>query len=275
MPNITLGQYISENSFIHKLDPRTKILLSFVLMITIVISWSYLSMIIITLLDFLIIIFSSINIKTYIKSSKFIFVMAIFSFILNLFYGVGEPIFRIGFMSITESGIQNGILVIVRLLNLMIVSMCLMFTTSPNDMTYAIERFLNPLKRFNINTDDITMMLTIAIRFLPTTFDEATKLINAQKSRGADMYNKNLVKRAKSFVPVIIPLILSSFRRAYELSTAMECRCYGIATNNRTKMKELKIGFRDIFASIFVLFIFMVVIICNTVTIPNILKGIF
>lgn len=266
-PSVILGRYIQRDSFIHKLDPRMKIFLAALLMIEGIMAWSYTSVAIVLLVSIALIIFSSISLGLYVKSTKFIVTLTIFSACLNLFYGTGEPIFKFWFLSITQEGIQNSLLVMARILNLTIVSACLTFTTSPNDMTYGIEWFLKPLQKFKIETQDMTMMLTIAIRFIPSVFEEANKIISAQKSRGADMHQKDLIKRLKSFIPVVVPLMMSSLRRAYELSTAMECRCYGIC-EKRTRMKKLCIDIGDIVALIFVLVTLAGVIVCNMNLVP-------
>lgn len=261
--DVVMGQYLPGNSYLHKLDPRVKMVLLFLLMIIVFVAWSYTSLFIVTLTTFILILMSSVSIKYYIKSTKFIFLMAAFSSILNLFYGTGDPIFKWGFISITESGIQNSIIVAVRICNLLILSTCLMFTTSPNEMTHGLESLMRPLKRFNINVDDIIMMMTIALRFIPITLEETNKIINAQKSRGANMNGKGIINKIKAFTPVILPLFMSTFKKSYELSMAMESRCYGLM-NNRTHLNEFKIGMREIISIIFVAVVFIGVIICNT-----------
>lgn len=260
--DIILGQYFPGNSYLHRLDPRVKIILSFILMIVVFIAWSYLSLAVVTLVTILFVLMSQVSFKSYFRNTKFIIIMAMFSMVLNLFYGTGEPIFQLGFVSITESGIQNSIIVAVRIINLLFLSTCLMFTTSPNDMTHGIESMMRPLKRFNINVDDITIMMTIALRFIPITLDEANKIINAQKSRGADMNARGLINKIKSFIPVILPLFASTFKRAYDLSMAMEARCYGL-NQERTYLHSFKIGICEIFAVIFVIAVLIGVIICN------------
>lgn len=260
--DIVLGQYFPGNSFLHKLDPRTKIISSIILMIALFISWSYESLALSTLFTILVIAFSRVPLKIYLKSLKMVLIITLFSSFINIFYGVGEPIIHIGFMEITQDGINNSIFVMLRILNLMLISSAFMFTTSPNDMTYGLERLMKPIQRLNINVSDIIMMMTIALRFIPTIIEETQRITDAQKSRGADMNNKNLLKKIKSFVPVLIPLFISSFRRAYDLALAMECRCYN-GSVTRTRMKELRIRTYDIIAYIAVLSVTVGVITCN------------
>lgn len=266
--DIVLGQYLPGNSLLHKLDSRAKFIDLFLLMIIIFSAWSYLSLLIITLFTFALILMSRVKIRTYLKNTGVILTMTMLSAILNLFYGSGEPVFKFGFISITESGIQNSIVVAVRILNMLILSACFMFTTSPNDMTYGMQNLMKPLKRFGVNTDDLTIMITIALRFIPISLMEANKILNSQKSRGADINKGGIVNKIRSFIPVILPLLASSFRRAYELSMAMECRCYGLNTN-RTHLKRLKMKLNDIFTLIAVLVLMIGVIFCNKINLTQ------
>lgn len=268
--DIVLGQYLPGDSFLHKMDSRAKILLSFYLMIIVFTAWSYVSLSIVSIVTFMLVLASSIPMKFYIKNMGFIFMMTVFSSFLNLFYGVGDPMFQWGFVTITESGIQNSVVVAVRILNMMILSACLMFTTSPNDMTHGLEKIMSPLKYININVDDIIMMITISLRFIPITLEETNKIINAQKSRGADMDSRGLVNKVKSFIPVILPLFASTFRRAYELSMAMECRCYGLK-ENRTHLRNFRLSITDFLAVAFVVLVMIGVIVCNKINVPPII----
>lgn len=266
---ISIGQYFIGDSIIHKLDPRVKILLSIIIMISIFMSWNYIAMAVICIFIFGIMIISRVPLKLYIGSAKIILLFAFLSSVLNLFYGSGEPLFKLGFLTITEAGIKSGVIVMVRISSLLFMGSALTFTTSPNDMTYAIESIMKPLSYFNVNVQDIAMTTTISLRFIPTLFEEANKIIRAQRSRGADMKSKNLVKRVKSFIPVLLPLFISSFRRAYDLAIAMECRCYN-SLNKRTHMKELKIGGYDVIAVLLTLIILTSVSICSIYQIEKI-----
>lgn len=259
---IAIGQYFSGNSFIHSLDPRVKIWLSIIMMFAIFMSWSYMSMAIICLFIFMLILISKVPLRFYIKGSRIILLFALFSAIINLFYGEGEPLYKFGVLTITEYGIKNSIVIMVRISGLLFMSSILMFTTSPNDMTYAIESIMKPLNRFNVDVQDIAMMMTISLRFIPTLFEEFDKIMKAQKSRGADVESSNLIKRVKSYIPILFPLLVSSFRRAYDLAIAMECRCYN-SLARRTRMKEFSIGGRDVIAVITVCILLICVSVCS------------
>ncbi len=145
---------------------------------------------------------------------------------LNLFYGRGEPLWQFGFMTITEAGITNAVFIALRIISLIFISSVLTFTTSPTDLTDALERLMKPLKVLHVQVHEIAMMMTIALRFVPTLLEETDKIMSAQKARGADLESGGLFQRIKALVPILIPLFVSSFRRAYELAMAMECRCY-------------------------------------------------
>ena len=268
--DIVLGQYLPGKSFLHKLDPRIKIIASFLLMIAVFSAWSYVSLFIITVFTFILMVMSGVSIKIYLKNTGVILAMTLFSALLNLFYGPGEPLFKWGFISITELGIQNSIVVALRIFNMLILSACLMFTTSPNDMTYAMKSIMKPLEKFGVNVDDLTIMITIALRFIPITLEEANKIIASQKSRGADIGKGGIIERIKSFLPIILPLFAATFRRAYDLAMAMECRCYGLK-KSRTSLKKLKISFFDIICIIFIIFLIIGVIYCNKINVTKII----
>lgn len=165
-------------------------------------------------------------------------------------------------MEITEAGINNAVFVAARVILIVLMSGVLTFTTSPTDLTDGLERIMKPLKIFHIKVHEIAMMMSIALRFIPTLFDEFNKISNAQKSRGADLESGNFITRIKAFVPILIPLFISSFRRANDLATAMECRCYN-GGDGRTRMKVLKIKPRDIIALSVSVLVFVGVILCN------------
>ena len=169
-----------------------------------------------------------------------------------------------GFLKITWSGIFNAIFVSVRIIALILISCVLTYTTSPTDLTDAIERLLKPLTIFHIKVHEIAMMMSIALRFVPTLLEETDKIMNAQKSRGANMDSGNILQKLKAMVPVLVPLFVSAFNRAYELAVAMECRCYR-GGNGRTRMKILHISSKDITAIIISAFVLTGVILCNVI----------
>lgn len=262
LKDVTLGQFLPGTSPVHRLDPRAKILLLIAVIVFIFITGNYFSLALVGLFVLSVMLLTKIPIKMYLKSMKMILFIVLFTGIINLFYGKGEPIFEIGFIKITEAGINNAIFVSVRIAFLIIASSILTFTTSPTDLTDAIERLLKPLTIFHIRVHEVAMMMTIALRFVPTLLEETDKIMSAQKARGADMNSGNLINRIKALIPVLIPLFVSAFRRAYDLATAMECRCYQ-GGSGRTRMKSLHYSKIDVFALIACAVLLSGVILCN------------
>lgn len=260
--NVTIGQYFPGNGVLHKLDPRAKIIMLTAYIVLIFCTFNYPALIITAVTAVAIMLLSCVPVKMYLKSLKVIIAIIIFTSVLNVFYGTGEPIFEFGIIKITQNGINNAVFVTVRIICLIIVSASLTFTTSPTDLTDAIERLLKPLSIFHIKVHEIAMMMTIALRFIPTLLEETDKIMQAQKARGADMESGGIIKRLKALIPVLIPLFISAFRRAYELATAMECRCYQ-GGNGRTRMKVLHMKGIDYAASAVVLLIVTGVVLCN------------
>ena len=260
--SIILGRFFPVESFIHKMDPRVKVLIDILMIVLTFICQNYVSLLLMFIAVMACVFMSKVPLKMYFKSIKSIIFIVLFTSVLNLFYGSGDPIFQLGFIKITQDAINNSLFVAARLLMLIILSSLLTFTTSPTDLTDAFESLLKPLKLFRVNVHDISMMMTIALRFVPTLIEEADKIMCAQKARGADFENGKLKERIRALAPILIPLFVSSFRRAYELATAMECRCYN-GGNGRTRMKVLKIGVIDVCSVAFVLFIAAAVIVSN------------
>ena len=244
LSEIKLGQYFPGNSIIHRLDPRTKILLVILLIITSFSAQNYLCIGLSVFFVVAIMLLSKISLKLYFKSMKVIFFIILFTSVMNLFYGKGYTIFRFGFINVTIGALNNSIFIAARLLCMICIGSALTFTTSPTDLTDALEKLLSPLKIFKLHVNELAMMITIALRFVPTLLIETDKIINAQKSRGADLETGSLISRAKSLIPILVPLFVSSFRRAYDLSIAMDCRCY-TGGNNRTRMKVLSFKLTD------------------------------
>lgn len=260
--DVTLGQFMPGKSMVHRLDARTKILVLLAFIVFIFVCTNYMSLLLVTLASLLIILLTRIHFTQYLKSMKVILFVVIFTGILNLFYGTGDVLFEWWFIKITEGGINNAIFVTIRIATLVMISSVLTFTTSPNDLTDAIERLMKPLKIFHVKVHEIAMMMTIALRFIPTLLEETDKIMNAQKARGADMESGNMIQRIKSFIPVLIPLFVSSFRRANDLAMAMECRCYN-GGKGRTRMRVLHFTKLDVFAAVYSLVIVSGVILCN------------
>lgn len=262
MRDITLGQYFPANSVLHRLDPRVKILSLIAYIVLVFCTFNIYALAFVAASVLAIILLSKVPLKMYLKSLKVIIIIVVITSLLNLFYGTGEPIFEWWIIKVTWSGIHNAIFVCIRIVCLILLSSVLTFTTSPTDLTDALERLMKPLSVFHVKVHEIAMMMTIALRFVPTLLEETDKIMAAQKARGADMESGNLITRVKALVPVLIPLFVSAFRRAYELAVAMECRCYQ-GGEGRTRMKQLHLSKRDVFCVIFTLLIIAGVVLLN------------
>ncbi|MCD7772185.1 MAG: energy-coupling factor transporter transmembrane protein EcfT [Oscillospiraceae bacterium] len=265
--DITIGQYFPGNSVLHRLDPRIKLLLT-VLYIVMLFSASGFTGLGIGIV-FLIFAFaiSGIPIKMMVKGVKPILPVIIFTGILNLFFiTTGNVIFSLGFIKITDDGLSTMIFMAVRIIFLICGTSLLTYTTSPIALTDAIERVLSPLRVFHFPAHEIAMMMTIALRFIPTLIEETDKIMSAQKARGADFESGSIINRAKALIPVLIPLFVSAFRRAEELALAMECRCYR-GGEGRTRMKQLKTTHLD-YIALAVTILFLVLIILANIFVP-------
>ena len=250
MKNITLGQYYAVDSPIHRLDPRVKIVLALLYIVIVFLCSNVLSMALLLISAFAIILMSRIPTNIVLKSIKPIVFIIAFTGIINIFWTTGEgaPLLDLGFAQIYIEGIINAVFLIVRIIVLIIGSSILLtYTTTPIALTDGIERLLSPLKKIGLPVHDFAMIMTIALRFIPTLMEEADKIMNAQKARGADFTNGSLIQRAKALIPILIPLFSSSIRHALDLATAMECRCYK-GGEGRTRMKILHCQASDIFA---------------------------
>ncbi len=246
--DITIGQYFPGKSPIHRMDSRMKIVLTLVFIVMLFVAdsmWGLLVGIGFTAFTYAV---SKIPAKMILKSLKPIVPIIIFTAILNLFFiRTGNVLLHAGFVKITDNGVNTAVFMIVRIICLIVGTSLLTYTTSPIDLTDAIERLLSPLKKIKVPVHELAMMMTIALRFIPTLIEETDKIMSAQKARGADMETGSLVQRAKALIPVLIPLFVSSFRRAEELALAMECRCYH-GGEGRTRMKQLKTSAVDYLA---------------------------
>ena len=262
MRDITLGQYFPADSVIHRLDPRVKILSLIAYIILVFCTFNYVSLALMAAVVLMIVILSKVPLKMYLKSLKVIIVIVIITSLLNLFYGTGEPIFQWGFIKVTWAGIHNAVFVCVRIVCLILCSSVLTFTTSPTDLTDALERLMKPLTAIHFPVHEIAMMMSLALRFVPTLLEETDKIMQAQKARGADLESGGFFKRVKALIPILIPLFVSAFRRAYDIATAMECRCYR-GGSGRTRMKILRMSARDIISMITTAALIGGVIVCN------------
>ena len=244
LSDITLGQYFPARSVMHRMDARLKICLTVFSIVLIFTAGNFVSLAAAVLYIFLGIFLSKIPPKMYVKSLKPIVILLVFTAVLNLFYGTGEPIWQLGWLKVTRAGILNSIFISLRIILLILASSVLTYTTSPTQLTDAIERLLRPLGKLHVPVHEFAMMMTIALRFVPTLLEETEKIMSAQKARGADMESGGIMQRIKALVPVLIPLFVSAFRLAYDLATAMESRCYH-GGEGRTKMKILHFGKTD------------------------------
>lgn len=255
MASSTIGQYFPGKTLLHKMDARMKIILMLLLMVSIFMCRNYFALGLVVLVTALIIGISKIKLKVIIKGLKPILFIALFTTVLNLFYGSGDVLVKIGSLKITDQGLNNAVFMAMRIVLLVIQGLMLTYTTTPTSLTDAIESLMKPLRVFKVDTHSIAMTMTIALRFIPTLSEEVEKIMAAQKSRGADIESGGIIKRAKAIVPVIIPLFVSSFRRANDLADAMECRCYR-GGEGRTKMKVAHLELRDYLSLAFVLVYF-------------------
>lgn len=266
--DITIGQYFPGNSLLHRLDARMKIILTLFLIISIFICRNIVSLAVMILAAVIITAISKIPPKTIFKSIKPLTIIILITAVLNLFYGKGEPLLELGKLKITLDGIETAVFMAVRIIILVVISSLLTYTTSPTELTDALERLFKPLKIFKIDVHSIAMTMTIALRFIPTLVEEIDKIMSAQKSRGADMDSGSLISRAKALIPVLIPLFVSSFRRANELAYAMECRCYR-GGEGRTKMKVMKMTAKD-----YISFLLVIIFMAGIILINHFLKNI-
>jgi energy-coupling factor transport system permease protein len=256
---IVLGQYVPGSSFLHVLDPRTKLISAILLMILTLSSMSVVSLSVLALAVLSLMILSRLKIGLILRTIRPIILLLVFAFLFNLFTGKGEIIFSYSFIVIREDGLIRAIKILVRLVLLVLsTSILITLTTTPILIADAIENLLGPLKRLRFPVHEISMMMSIALRFIPTLLDEMQKIMKAQSSRGADYDTGNALKRARGFVSILVPLFISSFRRADDLATAMEARCYR-GGKNRTRLKVMKYSRHDL--------LFAVMMILTTLTV--------
>lgn len=252
LKDITLGQYFPAHSPLHKMDPRAKLLLLILLIVFIFIAGNPFSMGLMTVFIVALLLLSRVPLKTYLKNIKSIWLIILLTAVLNLFYvNEGTALVDWKFIHITTVGVERAVFMAVRIILLILSSALLTYTTTPTALTDAIERLLSPLKYVGLGgaVHAMAMMMTIALRFIPTLIEETEKIMNAQKARGADMESGGLLKRLKALLPILIPLLVSSFRRAYDLAEAMECRCYN-GGKGRQRMKRLRFSLVDLFGTL-------------------------
>ncbi|MBK5261466.1 MAG: energy-coupling factor transporter transmembrane protein EcfT [Peptostreptococcaceae bacterium] len=246
--DITLGQYYPGDSWIHKLDPRTKIISTFVYLIALFLVTDFWGFLIAVAGISVVIAISRVPLSFILKGLKPVFIIILFTFVINMFMTKGEVLISWKFLEITREGLYNAFFMGIRLVLLIIGSSILTLATKPIKLTDGIESLLGPLKKIGVPAHELAMMMTIALRFIPTLLEETDKIMKAQMARGADFESGNIFKRAKSLIPLLIPLFISAFRIAQDLAMAMEARCYS-GGENRTRMTAMAYGKRDILAT--------------------------
>ena len=244
LKDITLGQYFPGNSLLHRFDPRSKILFTVLFIAAIFLCKGLVSYGITLLILLMMIGISKVQPRVFLKGMKPVVFIVVCTAILNLFYTSGTVLWSWGILKITEEGIWKAGFMVLRILMLIACTLLLTYTTSPILLTDGLEKLLRPLKKLNFPVHELSMMMSIALRFIPTLIQETDKIISAQKARGADFDSGNLIQKAKALIPILIPLFISSFRRAEELAIAMECRCYH-GDEGRPSLRQLHYAGRD------------------------------
>lgn len=265
--DITLGQYFPGESFVHKLDPRTKIVLTIAYMVALFCAGNAVTLVFVGLFMVAITVISKVPIRLVFKGIKPIIPIVIITALINAFYIEGTPIFQIGFMKMTYEGVRLAVFVTVRLVFLIVGTSMMTYTTSPIALSDGLEELMSPLKHIKFPVHELSMMMSIALRFIPTLIEETDKIINAQKARGADFESGKLMQRIRALLPILIPLFVSAFRRAEELALAMDCRCYR-GGEGRTRLRKLKMSRGDYVAIAVFAALFAALVTLN-VTIPK------
>lgn len=246
--DITIGQYFPGKSPIHKLDARTKIVLTFVFIVFVFVCKNFWALSLLSVFAVAVFFLTRLSVKLILKSFKPLLPIILLTTVLQLYYiKGGNVLLKLGFLTITDTAVFTAVFIVVRILVLLLMSSVLTYTTSPTDLTDAIEKLLSPLTLFKIDVHTFAMMMTIALRFIPTLIDEIDRIMSAQKARGADFESGNLISRIKALFPIFIPLFISAFKRAIELTDAMSCRCY-TGGEGRTRLRRMKITYRDFVA---------------------------
>ncbi len=268
LKDITLGQYYPGNSVVHRIDPRMKIILTAVYVVMLFIITHPVGLTVGLLVLVVGYGASKIPPRLMLKGLKPVLPIILFTAVLNIFFVDGEVLYRIWMIKITKEGLLLAAVMAVRILCLIAGTSLLTYTTSPIVLTDGLERLMAPLKVIKLPVHELAMMMTIALRFIPTLIEETDKIMSAQKARGADMETGGLVKRAKALIPILIPLFVSAFRRADELALAMECRCYR-GGEGRTRMKQLKFSSADAYSLAFFVLCLAAVVAIN-LTLPSV-----
>ena len=254
LKDITLGQYFPGDTPAHRLDPRTKIILVILYIVALFQAKNLLTYALMAVTFVLCARVSKVGARALLKGLKPVVIIVLFTGFLNLFFTPGETLFELGFLRLTDQGVYNALRMVVRIMLLIMGTFLLTYTTSPISLTDGLEHLLSPLKKLKMPIHELSMMMSIALRFIPTLIEETDKIMSAQKARGADFESGNIFQRAKALVPILVPLFISAFRRADELATAMECRCYH-GGEGRTTLHVLRYKPADYLALITFLFL--------------------
>ena len=244
LKDITLGQYFPGNTVVHQLDPRIKIILTTLFIVALFMAGGIVSYLLMFCFLALSVLLSQIRVRALLKGMKPLIFIIIFTALLNVFYTTGEVLAEWWIFTVTKQGLVTAGFMVARILMLVSGTFLLTYTTSPIMLTDGLERLLGPLKKIRVPVHELAMMMTIALRFIPTLIEETDKIMSAQKARGADFESGNLIKRVKALIPLLVPLFISAFRRADELAVAMECRCYR-GGEGRTRLRQLSLESRD------------------------------
>ena len=259
---ITIGQYYPADSVIHRLDPRVKIVATLIFIISLFMFDSFIGYAIVVAFLAMCILLSKVPFSYMVKGLKAIFMILMLTVVINMLMTPGEPMVSFYKLTITKEGFRQAIFMALRLILLIIGSSVMTLTTTPNNLTDAMESLLKPLKRFKAPVHEIAMMMSIALSFIPILIEETDKIMSAQKARGADLESGGVLQRAKALLPILIPLFVSAFRRADELALAMECRCYH-GGEGRTRMKQMKLHGRDLVSGLVTAAVFAGVLLLN------------
>ena len=245
LKDITLGQYFPGNTVIHRLDPRTKLLFTILYIVALFSAKGGVAYAVLFLTLCACIAVSKIHPKNILRGMKPILFIIVLTAVLNIFYTPGDPIWQWKFLKITVEGLWAAFFMVLRISFLITCTFLLTYTTSPIMLTDGLEKLLGPLKKVRVPVHELSMMMSIALRFIPTLIEETDKIMSAQKARGADFETGNLIQKAQALVPLLVPLFISAFRRADELAVAMECRCYH-GGEGRTRLRQLRYGRNDV-----------------------------
>ena len=262
--DITLGQYYPGDSAVHRLDARTKIIATLLYIIELFVVNNFRGFLIAAAALFAVIAVSRVPLKFIFRGLTAVFLIIAFTFILNLFMVDGRVLWQWTFLTITYEGVSRAFFMAVRLILLIIGSSIMTLTTKPVELTDGLEKLLKPFSKIGLPSHEIALMMTIALRFIPTLMEETDKIIKAQQARGADFESGNLLQRAKSLIPILVPLFVSSFRIAQDLALAMEARCYR-GGGGRTRMNEIRFRRGDAFAAVLMVLFLAVIILSRSI----------